>query len=169
MLTDDGPVVRLQDWDIERLLVERKKVTQDMLQRLEQLRPHGDGHRMQECEIPGEDGSIFRIMLRQNLLYPRDFSAILGYRLPDTGRVFRLRRYDSKAEHHNPIERQRFTDYHVHKATARYQARGRDEESYAEPSDRFTDLHSALQCLFAECGFDLPPDAQITLFPGGLP
>ena len=79
-------------------------------------------------------GVYFYIILRQNLLYPRDFSVVLGYKLPDTGRLFRLRRYDSKAEHRNRIERQRFTDFHVHQATARYQARGFDEDGYAEPS-----------------------------------
>jgi len=169
MLNEDGPVVRLQDWEIEGLLAERKKVTLDMLHRLSQLRPHGQNHLTQDCEVVGEEGSVFQIILRQNLLYPLDFSVVLGYKLPDTGHVFRLRRYDSKAEHKNRIERQSFTDYHVHQATARYQARGFDEESYAEASDRFTDLHGALQCLFADCGFDLPPDAQTTLFPGGLP
>jgi len=32
MLNEDGPVVRLQDWEIEGLLAERKKITLDMLQ-----------------------------------------------------------------------------------------------------------------------------------------
>ncbi len=167
MLNADRPVVRLQDWEIERLLMERKKVTPNMLQRLAQLRPHGVGHLTQDCEIVGEEGSIFQIILRQNLFNPRDFTVILGYKLPDTGRVFRLRRYDSKAEHKNRIERQRFIDFHVHHATARYQAYGFDEDGYAEASDRFNDLHGALQCLFTECGCDLPPDTQIMLFPGG--
>ena len=169
MLNEEGPVVRLQDWQIERLLAERKKVTPDMLQRLSTLRPQGRDQQTQDCEILGEEENTFRIILRQNLLYPLDFSVILGYRLPDTGSLFRLRRYDSKAEHKNRIERQSFTDYHIHQATARYQARGFDEDTYAVPSDRFTDLYEALRCLFADCGFDLPPDAQPSLFPGGLP
>jgi hypothetical protein len=168
MLKDDGPVVRLQDWEIAALIAERKKITPDMIQRLSRLRPHGESQLTQDCEVTGEEGSIFRIIMRQNLLNPLDFAVTLGYKLPDTGRLFHLRRYDSKAEHKNPIERQRFTDYHVHQATARYQERGNDAEAYAETSDRFTDLHSALQCLFVECGCDLPPDAQTTLFPGGL-
>ena len=166
---DDGPVVRLQDREIEALIAERKKVTPEMLQKLSQLRPAGDNKLTQDCEVIGEDGSVFRIILRQNRLNPLDFAAIFAYRLPDTGRLFHLRRYDSRAEHRNPIERQRFTAYHVHQATARYQARGFDEEGYAEPSDRFTDLHGALQCLFADCGCDIPPTPQILLFPGGLP
>ena len=85
--------------------------------------------------------------MRQNLLNPLDFAVVLGYKLPDTGRLFRLRRYDSKAEHKNPIdERQRFTDYHVHKATMRYQARGNDEEAYAEIS------HQMRKSLFFQGG-----------------
>ena len=117
MLNEDRPVVRLQDWEIERLLMERKKVTPNMLGRLAQLRPRGVGHLTQDCEIVGEEGSVFQIILRQT--------------------------------------------------TARYQARGFDEDAYAEASDHFTDLHSALQCLFADCGCDLPPDTQIPLFTGG--
>ena len=117
----------------------------------------------------GEEGSTFNIVLRQNLSNARDFSAVFGYKLPDTRRIFRLRRYDSRAEHKNLIEWQRFTEYHIHKATARYQARGFDEEGYAEPSDLFTDLHEALQRLFVDCGCDIPPDAQISLFSVGRP
>ena len=41
MLHADTPVVRLQDWEIERLIMERKKLTQDMLLKLAQLRHHG--------------------------------------------------------------------------------------------------------------------------------
>jgi hypothetical protein len=169
MINEYEPVVRLQDWEIERLIAERKKVTPQMLQRLSQMRPYGENQLTHDCEIVGDEGSTFKIILRQNLNIPLDFSVILGYQLPDTRRIFRLRRYDSKAEHRNIIERQRFTSYHIHKATARYQARGFDEEGYAEPSDLFTDLHEALQCLFAECGCDLPPDAQIALFVGVRP
>lgn len=169
MLNIDEPLVRLQDWEIQSLLAERKKMTPAMLERLSELRLTGQGHRRQECEVVGEEGSIFRIMLRQNLMNPQDWCVILAYVLPDTGRPFRLRRYDSPAEHRNRIERSHFTDYHIHMATARYQARGFDEEGYAEPSDRFADLHGAVQCLFMDCGCELPPNAQTTLFPGGRP
>ena len=113
------------------------------------------------------EGSIFQIILRKNLLNPLDFSAVFGYKLPDTGRLFRLRRYDSKAEHKNPIERQRFTDFHIHQATARYQARGFDEETYAEASNSFSDLHGALLCLFTDCGCDPPPGDTNYTFPRG--
>ena len=56
MFNEDRLVVRLQDWEIERLLVERKKVTLDILQKLEQLHPHGVGHLTQDCEVVGEEG-----------------------------------------------------------------------------------------------------------------
>jgi len=112
--------VRLTDWDIEHRLAEQKKVTRSDLQHLYPLQGHAQASQSQELEVVGEDGGVFRIILRQNLLNPLDFSAILGYKLPDSGRLFRLRRYDSKAEHKNLIERQRFTDFHIHMATARY-------------------------------------------------
>jgi hypothetical protein len=64
------------------------------------------------------------------------------------------------------IEKQRFYDFHIHTATARYQARAMSEEAYAEPSDRFRDLHEALYCLLNDCGFDWPQDQQEDLFSG---
>lgn len=59
MINEDGPVVHLQDREIERLLAERKKVTPQMLERLSQLCPHGENHLTQDCEIIGDEGSRF--------------------------------------------------------------------------------------------------------------
>jgi len=39
-------------------------------------------------------------------------------------------------------------------ATERYQELGAKEDSYAEPTDRFTDLGGAIDCLLADCSFD---------------
>ena len=42
-----------------------------------------------------------------------------------------------------------------------------DEESYAEPTDRFWDLASALECLKKDCSFIVPGGEQPSLFEGG--
>ena len=42
----------------------------------------------------GERGNEFRLILRQSIFSPLDFSIILAYRSPYTNRLFRLRRYD---------------------------------------------------------------------------
>lgn len=63
-------------------------------------------------------------------------------------------------------ERKPFYDFHIHTATERYQASGLREDSFAESSDRFSDIDGAVRCLLNDCGFDVPPDKQGKLFQG---
>lgn len=81
------------------------------------------GHREAELAVKGDRGHDFRIILRQSLHNPFDFSAILAVEVPGTNRVFRLRRYNSRTHPHtNRIERQTIVFRpHIHQATARYQ------------------------------------------------
>lgn len=73
----------------------------------------------------------------------------------DTNQLFRLRRHNGRShEHTNKIEGDKFYEFHIHIATERYQDLGVREDSYAEPTDRFTDLGGAIDCLLADCGFD---------------
>lgn len=105
-------------------------------------------------DIQGAHGSKFRLILRQSVFNPLDFSVILAYCTPTTNRIFRLRRYNGRShEHTNRIEGDRFYDFHIHMATERYQELGMSEDAYAEPTERFADLPSALQCLLEDCGF----------------
>ena len=55
-------------------------------------------------------------------------------RVPQSNRVFRLRRYNGKShEHTNPIEKEIFYDFHIHTATERYQVlENKKEDTYAE-------------------------------------
>ena len=114
--------------------------------------------------IPGY-GNEFRLVLRQSSLNPLDFSLILAVCPKDTNQVFRLRRYNGKShEHTNHIEANTFYDFHIHTATERYQELGTREDAYAEPTNRFSDFHSALRCVLADCRFEVPEDPQRTLF-----
>ena len=80
-----------------------------------------------------------------------------------------LQRYNGRShEHTNLIERDRFSGFHVHTATERDQQLGADEDAYAEPTDRYADLHGALQCMFEDCGF-AAEGGQLGLFPGYVP
>lgn len=91
--------------------------------------------------MSGADGSEFRLILRQCEANPLDFSIILGYRVPNTNEIFRLRRYNGKhGEHTNVLEGRTFYDYHVHMATARYREAGLREDTYAERTDRYSDI-----------------------------
>ena len=106
------------------------------------LRPKR-GHREQEISVTGQDGHNFRVILRQSLLNPLDFSVILAVVPESSLDAFRLRRYNGRShEHTNRIVRARFYDFHIHMATERYQSAGMKPDSYAEPSDRFSDLHT---------------------------
>jgi len=83
-----------------------------------------------------------------------DFSVILGYELPRIRRIFRLRRYNGKHEHTNPIERNSFYGFHIHQATERYQTFGRGvEDHFAEPTSRYYSLETAINCLLNDSGF----------------
>jgi hypothetical protein len=62
------------------------------------------------------------------------------------------------------IEGEKFYNFHVHRATTRYQEIGSNEDSYAEPTDRFSDFNQALSCMLKECGFQNPSELQERLF-----
>jgi hypothetical protein len=69
-------------------------------------------------DIKGADGGDYRLVLRQSILNPLDFSIILAYRPPKSNQLFRLQRYNGKShEHTNPIEEETFYNFHIHQAT----------------------------------------------------
>jgi len=145
--------VLLTDEEIAALLAERKVLPHDYLARI-QAKPKR-GHKERELEIEGDAGSGFRLVVRQSLIEPLDFSAILIFCPRETNQTFRLRRHNGRShEHTNQLEGDTFYDFHIHKATERYQDSGLREDSYAERTDRFTDLGGAIDCLLADGGFD---------------
>ena len=153
----------LSDNDIERLVKEKKPLPADYQEKIH-VRPKR-GHKERELDIKGEDGNDFRIILRQGLINPLDFSIILVYRPPQSNTLFRLRRYNGKShEHTNQIEGGIFYDYHIHQATERYQQLGAREDTYAEPTNRFSDFHQAISCMLSDCAFETPFDPQRKLF-----
>lgn len=112
-----------------------------------------------------KDGSSFYLKLRQNRKNTLDFSAILGYSPKDLNTVFKLIRFNGKShEHRNVLEKETaFYDFHIHKATERYQFAGRKEEFFAETTDRYSNLRGALRCLIADCNVSLKENPQLSL------
>jgi len=152
--------VEYSDDDIQSLVEERKPLPTDFQKRIE-LRAKR-GHRERELDVRGAGGNDFRLILRQSMPNPIDFSIILAYCPKGTNRVFRLRRYNgSSHEHTNRIEGTRFRGFHIHMATERYQELGGDEDSYAEHTDRFSDFQRALQCVLDDCAFETPDHPQL--------
>ena len=162
------PVI-LTDSEIAALIAETKLLPTDYLQKV-QTKPKR-GHRERELELVATSGNTFRVILRESSFNPIDFSVILAWLPPQTTNPFRLCRYNGKShEHTNVLELQKFYDFHVHRATERYQASGLREDSFAEPTTRYQNLTGALQCLIQDCGFQLPPNHQSELFDiGGTP
>lgn len=139
----------LTDDDIERLIAEPKPIPDDFLVTIHQYRQKA-GHHESDVELDGADGSVFQIRVRQSVFNRLDFSVILLVETK-TG-WFRLRRYNGLShEHTNRLERDRFRGYHVHYATERYQRLGADEDAFAEPTDRYADVQSALECMASDC------------------
>ncbi len=115
-------------------------------------------------EVKGIRENNFRVIWKQIHHNQLDFSAVFGVFPAGSNTLFRLRRYDGKHVHYNPIEKQRFHDFHIHVATERYQLFGtKEEDKYAEPTDRFSDLTGALGCLLDDCCFQLPETPQLSL------
>ena len=154
---------KYSDADIARLLQEWKPLTVDFRSQM-RLREKR-GHKEHELDLQGVSGNQFRLILRQSNFNALDFSIILAYCPAGTNQLFRLRRYNGKShEHTNTIESNSFYDFHIHTATERYQELGTREDAYAEPSKRFFDLHSAVDCMLRDCSLELPEDPQAHLF-----
>lgn len=123
------------------------------------------GHKEQELTIKRPDGSLFKVILRQNQINVLDFSLVLGYMPPKSNLLFRLRRYNGKShEHTNIIEEDSFYDFHIHIATERYQEAGLKEDGYAQVSNAYSDIRSAMGCFINDCNIILPDYKQGRLF-----
>ncbi len=155
----------LSDEQIGALIAERKKIPSG-------LSPMGKmtercQHKRRDFDVQTESGNEFVVLVRQSSLNANDFSVILGYKIPSSYTVFRLRRYNGNSHQHtNTLEKQTIDGFHVHPATERYQnLGGAKEDHYAETTERYYHLDSAIQCLLAECGFKSPLD-ELPLFIG---
>lgn len=156
--------VQLDDIEIKALVEESKPLPANYRERI-QTKPKS-GHKERELDVLGANGSEFRLILRQSSFNPLAFSVILAYRPPQSSQLFRLRRYNGKNHSHtNVLEKQTFYDFHIHKATLRYQREsGLREDGYAEPTPRYADFQGAIQCMLTDCGFVTSENSQSSLF-----
>ena len=70
----------LNDQEIEHLIKEKKPLPKDYSAKI-QVRPKR-GHKERELDLKGDGGDDFRIILRQSIINPLDFSIILAFRPP---------------------------------------------------------------------------------------
>lgn len=156
--------VTLTDDEIAGLLAEPKPTVdgQQALTALAQATP-ANSHRRHRVPIATSGPHAFVLHLRQSSLDPYDFSVILTYVAPD-GTTMNLRRHNGPShQHRNAMEGDIFRGRpHVHMATERYHAAGHDPEGYAEPTEAFHDLATALQAMLADTGFAPPPQLSFS-------
>jgi hypothetical protein len=158
--------VSLTDTEIQHLLAEPKRLPEDFRNRV--VPKLKRGHKEQELDLRGQSGSEFRLIVRQNSFNVLDFTAILAYRPPRSNKLFRLRRCNGRHVHTNKLEGNAFDGFHIHMATERYQQAGFEkEDAYAEPTDRYSDLAGATECLLRDCSFVFPTSGQGDLFEEG--
>lgn len=86
ILTTPTMAAQLTNADISRLLAVRKPLPADVRSRVQTRAKRG--HKERELEVSGDDGSEFRLILRQSTLNALDSSIILAYRVPGTNQVF---------------------------------------------------------------------------------
>ena len=142
----------LSDTEIAALIQEEKPIPDGLCSSMRMT--ERNKHRYKGFDISCESGNRFVVKARSSCVNPMDFSIILGYMLPGSYTVFRLRRYNGKSHTHtNVLEAESFYDFHIHTATERYQRLGFKEDHFAETTDRFYDLRSAIECLINDCGF----------------
>ncbi len=155
--------ITFTDSQISDLIQERKQLPESWRDRFH-LRPKR-GHQEAALDLIGDAGSHFHLIVRQNRINVLDFSIILAVRIPQTNQLFRLRRCNGRShEHNNQIENERFLGFHIHMATMRYQHLGAKEDTYAALTDRYSSREGAIECLFEDCNFVLPPNEQLSLF-----
>ena len=103
------------------------------------------GNRQRTFEAEGENGARFSIYQRQNVKRKNSFSCGIELVEDDETRLM-LARYNGPSHVHGDI----VFRPHIHRATERAIAMGRQPESEAEETDRFTSCEGALACLIAD-------------------
>ena len=84
--------VNISDAEIAALIAEAKPLPNDYQKKIQTNRKRV--HRERELDIQGENGSSFRLILRQSVFNPLDFSVILAWLPPQSATPFRLCRYN---------------------------------------------------------------------------
>jgi hypothetical protein len=120
------------------------------------------GHRRSTKSVEGTAGSSFRLMVRQAIADPDDFSVILGYTVPASNRLFLLRRHNGDSHRHpNKLEGTVVRGFHVHLATESYQLAGFKEDGYAEATTSYSDLAGAISHMLTVAAFAPPAQGSL--------
>ena len=154
----------LTDEQIKALLIEPKQLPANWRKKLRANRKENTRHTEKQLDVERPQGGIFRIILRQSVENPFDFSVILGY-ADKQGRLCILRRYNgrhpsghtNRLEHKKGLPNSEFRNtFHIHTATQRYQEADLDIDGFAEPTSRYHDFGSAVDAFLDDHQFQQP-------------
>ena len=127
----------------------------------------GVSHLQNSRKFPRSNGvGEWLIYLRRSKEYMFDFSCGLKFIPKGRKQAFTLIRYNGKSHYHtNRLENENpFYDFHIHRATEKYQNSSYGEEHYAIPTERYADIHGAFRCLLVDCQARPLDDRQARLF-----
>lgn len=163
----------LTDDEIQSLIDEPKRLlqsTDSILQKMKQKKGREASFRQNSVTFPREsEKGNWLIYLRSSTENMFDFSCGLGFIPAGRKKPFMLMRYNGKSHFHtNQMEGESpFLDFHIHRATEKYQGASYKDDHYAEPTERYADLRGAFKCLLHDCnvvGYDLGTSRQREIF-----
>jgi hypothetical protein len=104
-------------------------------------------HERRDYRVLSDDGRYeFVLFTRQSTVISDSFTAGLRWKSKTGEEVILMRCNGSDHPHGNAIERNEFgAQTHVHHATERYIVAGKKPESFAQPTENYTNLVGALQ------------------------
>lgn len=155
----------LTDAEIIDLLQEVKPLPARYRDRLQPRRKSAYQHEERDLKVDTPSGHSFRIIIRRNSQNILDFSIILSYYDEGTNSWLRLVRYNGRhpSSHTNKIEGDSFRDFHIHRATERYQLGDYPIDGYAEVSHSYSTFDEALAAFLSDCRFESPSSQQPSL------
>jgi hypothetical protein len=147
----------LSDNQIAELLDEKKPVPKSWRSKLLPKKKNNAFHKERELKIKTESGNRFILFVRENLGLANDFTVGIRF-VSATGVNYCLRRYNGNSHKHtNHLERmngevnQSFAgEFHIHYATERYLKCRKRIDGYAEPTNQFSSLQTALDSIVAD-------------------
>ena len=140
------------DSDIQKLIDDIKPLSSKILKEVKLKNKENKTYKEYDIEVKSNSGKIFRIRIRASTINVLDFSVILIY-VDENRKYHILRRYNGKHSHKNQIEKDKFRDFHIHKATKRYPDAGFRIDGYAEVTDSYNNWKDALTKMLKECNF----------------
>jgi hypothetical protein len=147
--------------EIQRLLNEPKKLPSNWETRLKPLYRSETCHGRRAYDFTGDNGSKFRIDVRDSTLNLLDFSIILTY-IDGSEQEYILTRFNGKhpSGHTNKWEKKHGVqlnyfrnEFHIHEITERYQTEGFAADGYAEVTQRYVSFGLALRAFARSNGF----------------